>query len=168
MFEKEMPDIQIVVPLVSGTVFNRKVPASVKFLYDRTVEALACSDATAVASGTATLQTALVGIPMVVFYKVSPLTYLIGKLLVSVKFISLVNILSGKEIVKELIQQDARADNVYDELKRILHDEPYRKEMIAGLDKVKEMMKDREPSARVADIIGEVARWKCEHNAATI
>lgn len=168
MFEKKMPDIQIVVPLVSGTVFNRKVPASVKFVYDRTVEALACSDATAVASGTATLQTALVGIPMVVFYKVSPLTYVIGKLLVSVKFISLVNILSGKEIVKELIQQDASADNVYEELKRILHDEPYRKEMIAGLDKVKEMMKDREPSARVADIIGEVARWKSEHNAATI
>ncbi len=168
MIKKEMPDIQVVVPLVSGTVLHINMPEDITVVYDRTVEALACSDATAVASGTATLQTALIGVPMVVFYKVSPVTYFIGKLLVSVKFISLVNILSGKEVVRELIQQDASADNIYAELKRIINDEPYRKKMIAGLENIKEIMKDRKPSARVAEIIGEMAKWKSGNNAATI
>jgi lipid-A-disaccharide synthase len=128
-------------------------------VYDRTVEALACSEAAAVASGTATLQTALVCTPMVVFYKVSPLTYFIGKKMSLVKFISLVNILSDKEVVRELLQQDASADNMYAELIKIINDEPYRNKMINSLDKIREIMKDRTPSVRVAGMVGEIARW---------
>jgi lipid-A-disaccharide synthase len=158
-FKNEYPDIQVVVPLLSGTNLNIGIPAHIKVVYDRTVEALACSEAAAVASGTATLQTALVRTPMVVFYKVSPLTYFIGKKMSLVKFISLVNILSDKEVVRELLQQDASADNMYAELIKIINDEPYRNKMINSLDKIREIMKDRTPSVRVAGMVGEIARW---------
>jgi lipid-A-disaccharide synthase len=158
-FQINFPDIQVIVPLLSGTGLNIKIPDHIKVVYDRTVEALACSEAAAVASGTATLQTALVRTPMVVFYKVSPLTFFIGKRMSLVRFISLVNILSDKEVVKELLQEDASVANIYSELEKIINDEPYRNEMINSLDEIREIMKDRKPSVRVADMVGEIARW---------
>jgi len=158
-FQNNYPDIQVVVPLLSGTDLNIKIPDHIKVVYDRTVETLACSEAAAVASGTATLQTALVSTPMVVFYKVSSLTYFIGKRMSLVKFISLVNLLSDKEVVKELLQEDANADKIYAELEQIIHDEQYRNEMINSLDKIREIFKDRKPSVRVADMVGEIAQW---------
>jgi lipid-A-disaccharide synthase len=158
-FKNEYPDIQFLVPLLSGTDLNGRIPDHIKVVYDRTVAALACSEAAAVASGTATLQTALVRTPMVVFYKVSPLTYFIGKRLSLVRFISLVNILSDKEVVKELLQKDASADNIYTELEKIINDELYRNDMINCLDTIRQIMKDRKPSVRVADMVGEIARW---------
>ena len=158
-FQNDFPDFQIAIPLLSGTDLNIEIPEHIKVVYDRTVDALACSEAAAVASGTATLQTALVGTPMVVFYKVSPLTYFIGKRMSLVRFISLVNLLSDKEVVKELLQEDASADNIYNELEKIINDEPYRIEMINSLDKIRETMKDRKASARVAEMVGEIALW---------
>lgn len=167
-FQNNFPDIQVTVPLLSGTDLNIKIPDHIKVVYDRTVEALACSEAAAVASGTATLQTALVRTPMVVFYKVSPLTYFIGKKMSLVRFISLVNILSDKEVVKELLQEDASADNIYTELEKIINDGPYRNEMINSLDKIREIMKDRKPSVRVADMVGEIAGWESVDNAPSL
>ncbi|MDH3259042.1 MAG: lipid-A-disaccharide synthase, partial [Deltaproteobacteria bacterium] len=69
------PEMQIVVPLVSGSHLTENLPDYVNVIYDRTREAVACSEAAAVASGTATLEAALLGTPMVVFYRVSPLTF---------------------------------------------------------------------------------------------
>jgi lipid-A-disaccharide synthase len=151
--------MQIVVPLVSGSVFTDALPDCVNVVYDFTTEALACSEAAAVTSGTATLETAVVGTPMVVFYKISPLTFFIGKALTSVRFISLVNILSGKEVVKELLQDKANADIIFAELERIIEDRDYRNFMIAGLNKISEMMAGKRPSSRVASIVGEMAGW---------
>ncbi|KPJ98067.1 MAG: hypothetical protein AMK71_12010 [Nitrospira bacterium SG8_35_4] len=153
------PDMQIVVPLVSGSVFPGTLPACMKVVFDSTTEALACADAAAVTSGTATLETAVVGTPMVVFYKISPLTFLIGKMLSSVRFISLVNILSGKEVVKELLQDEANADMIFSELTRIIEDSQYRNSMISSLNAIREMMAGKEPSSRVASIVGEMAGW---------
>jgi lipid-A-disaccharide synthase len=73
------PEIQVVIPLLSGTMVKGDYPDYVNIVYDRTKEALACSDAAAVASGTATLETALLGTPMVVFYRLSPLTFFLGR-----------------------------------------------------------------------------------------
>jgi len=153
------PDMQIIVPLVSGSGLSGTLPDSVRVVYDSTTEALACAEAAAVTSGTATLETAVVGTPMVVFYKISPLTFFIGKLLTSVQFISLVNILSGKQVVKELLQNEANADMVFRELVRILEDGQYRDSMISGLNRIREMMAGKKPSSRVASIIGEMAGW---------
>jgi len=76
-----------------------------------------------VTSGTATLETALLGIPEVVCYKGSPISYQIAKRVIKVKFISLVNLIMDREIVKELIQDAFNPDNLEAELKTILTDE---------------------------------------------
>jgi lipid-A-disaccharide synthase len=155
----ELPETQIVVPLVSGTTINGDLPHYVKVVKDLTVEALACSEVSAVASGTATLQTALLGIPMVVFYKLSPLSIILGRLLVKVKYICLVNILSGREVVKELIHRDATAEKIFHELKRLIYDTEYRQNMIFNLNKIKEVMGHKTASERVASIVGNMAGW---------
>jgi lipid-A-disaccharide synthase len=159
---EEYPDMQIVVPMVSGSRLTEDLPDYVKVVYGRTTEAVACSEASAVASGTATLETALLGTPLVVFYKVSPLTYLLGRLLTrgsSIRFFSLVNILSGEKVVQELLQKEADSKVIFQEIKRMLTDIPYRDRMIRDLHKIRSMMENKKPSARVASIIGEITGW---------
>jgi lipid-A-disaccharide synthase len=153
------PDMQIVVPLVLGSVFTGTLPDYINVIYDSTTETLACSEVAAVTSGTATLETAVVGTPMVVFYKISPITFLIGKALTSVRFVSLVNILSGKEVVKELLQDEANADTIFSELTRIIEDSHYRNSMVSSLDEIRKIMTGKNPSSRVAPIVGEMAGW---------
>jgi len=121
---------------------------------------LALSDVAVIASGTATLQAALLGTPLVVVYKVSPLTYLLGRVLLRTEFISLVNILSGRGVVRELIQGRANAGEIWDELRKIVHDTAYRERMIAALNVIRETFVGRRPSWRVAEIIGEMNGWK--------
>jgi lipid-A-disaccharide synthase len=156
----EFPQVQIVVPLVSGTNLTDNLPDYIKVIYDRTTEAIACSEAAAVASGTATLQTSLLGTPMVVFYRISPLTFHLLKPMVKVKFISLVNLLSGKEVVLELLQKDANPYRIFSELKKILNDHSYRNAMISNLKKIRDIMAGKRPSARVANMVGEIAGWE--------
>jgi len=124
------------------------------------VRALAASDMAIVASGTATLQAALLEVPMVVIYKLSPLTYLFGRLIVKVKHISLVNLLSGKGVVPELLQQRANPEEVIKELKKIMFDIPYREEMISYYRLIKRPFSRKRASQRVAEILVEVAGWE--------
>ena len=88
------------------------------------------SFAAVVTSGTATLETALFNVPQVVVYKVGPLTYRLGKLFVSIKFFSLVNIIAGKEVVKELLQHDL-SEYIKAELYLLLKDNNYRDRMLS-------------------------------------
>ncbi len=156
---REFPEMQIIIPLVAGAGIDGDIPNYIKVIYDRTTEAVACSEAAAVASGTVTLETALLGIPMVVFYKLSPLTFFLGKLLIKVNFISLVNILSGGGVVVELIQKNATPENIFSELKRILTIDEYRYNMISKLQRIKEIMGRKTASANVASIVGKLTGW---------
>ncbi|MBI4827175.1 MAG: lipid-A-disaccharide synthase [Nitrospirae bacterium] len=155
----ELPDFQIVIPLAEGSESPEGVKSYITVFRNRTREAVACSAVSLVASGTATLETALLGTPMAVFYIVSPLTYSLAKLLVKVRYASLVNILSGKEVVRELIQKDATTDNIFREIKRIIEDKPYKDEIISNLKKVRDVMTGKNPSNRVAAMAGEIAGW---------
>ena len=160
MLHRELPYMQIVIPLAQESSLTGEIlPHYVTVVKGRTRESVACSEVSAVASGTATLETALLGTPMTVFYKLSPLTFFFGKLLIKVKFVSLVNILSGREVVKELIQAKATAGNIFSEIKKILRDDKYRQEMIVNLNRIKEIMGKKTASARVAGMIGELAGW---------
>ncbi len=89
---------------------------------NNTYELLKKAKAALVTSGTATLETALFGVPEVVCYKGSRVSYFLAKRLIKVKYISLVNLIMDKEVVKELIQQDFTAKNLRQELSRILND----------------------------------------------
>jgi len=124
------------------------------------VKALAASDMAVVASGTATLQTAFLEVPMVVVYKMSPLEFQIGKRIINVKHISLANILAGKEVVVELLQERANPGETIKELKKIMFDIEYRGNMINQFKKIKGPFIGKKASQRVADIILEMVIWR--------
>ncbi len=155
----EFPDLQIIIPVLPGILFDEILPEYIKVIYDRTATAVACAEVSAVASGTATLEAALLGTPMVVFYKLSSLTFFLARLLVRVRFISLVNLLSGKEVVVELIQKNATSEKIFSEMRRILVDHEYRQTMISHLQKIREIMGEKKASMHVASMVGKLAGW---------
>jgi lipid-A-disaccharide synthase len=159
MIREEMPDFQVVIPVTPETDLTHDIPEDITVLRGQTREALASSEASAIASGTATLEAALLGTPMVVFYRLSVLSFLIAKLLIHVKHISLVNILAGQEIVRELIQKQATPSSVFQELRRILAEGPDRLRMIVDLKRIREVMGEKKTSSRVAEIVGVMAGW---------
>jgi lipid-A-disaccharide synthase len=124
---KEFPDYQFVIAQAPGISedFYRKFYSNqfknVSTVSDGTYQLLSEATAALVTSGTATLETALFGVPQVVCYKGSDLSYQIAKRLVKIKFISLVNLIMDKEVVKELIQNELTVYNLTRELNYLLH-----------------------------------------------
>lgn len=120
---------------------------------------LAFSRAAVVASGTATVEAALAGTPFVVVYRLAPLTWLLGRRLVSLDTFAMPNLIAGRKIVPELIQGGFTAASVVRELNAILPDGPARKQMLAGLQEVRAKLRDRDdseaPAVRAArEILG--------------
>jgi lipid-A-disaccharide synthase len=113
-------------------------------------EALKASDAAMVASGTATLETALMLVPMVIVYKLSFASYLFAKVLVGVRDVGLPNIIVGKRIVKELIQNDASPGAIAKEIVDILRNDSKRAMIKEGLEDVKERVGEAGASERAA------------------
>jgi lipid-A-disaccharide synthase len=122
----------------------------------QTDDVLNACDAVVTASGTATVQTALHGKPMVVLYKLSPTTYRLGRGLAKVDMYAMVNLIAGRRIVVELIQDDCTPEAVTTEAVRILNDEPYRAEMVAALDDVRRQLGGPGASDRAAQAILEM------------
>jgi lipid-A-disaccharide synthase len=165
--DPEINDYQFCIPLALNTDEKRYSShlealrqEGVTLKKGESVRVLAASDMAVVASGTATLQTAFLEVPMVVIYKLSPVTYQLGKMILDVKYISLVNILSGREVVTELLQNSANSKNIIKGLKKITFDTNYRKEMLSYYRLIKEPFSDKRASQRVAEIIMEMAGWK--------
>lgn len=102
----------------------------IKCVRNETYPLLVNADAALVTSGTATLETALFNVPEVVCYKGGQISYLIARSLVKVKYISLVNLIMDKMVVRELIQNELNASTISSELKSLLYDENYRNEML--------------------------------------
>jgi lipid-A-disaccharide synthase len=103
--------------------------------------ALAHSRAGIIASGTATVEAAMMEIPFVMVYRVTPLTYLLGRWTVKVPHFAMVNLIAGEEVVPELVQQDFTAERVAAELKRIIPDGAPRQRTIEGLKRVKRLLR---------------------------
>jgi lipid-A-disaccharide synthase len=114
-----------------------------------------------VASGTATVEAAMMNLPFVMVYRVSPLTYLLGKPRVKVPRFAMVNLIAEKEIVPELVQQDFTAANVVARLQEILKEGPARERMLEGLSQVRDKLRGhvsasgpaQHPADRAAEII---------------
>jgi lipid-A-disaccharide synthase len=118
------------------------------------------SRAAVVASGTATVEAALTGTPFIVVYRLSPLTWLLGRRLVSVDTFAMPNLIAGRRVVPELIQSGFTAENVVRELTAILADGPARRQMQEGLQEVQQRLRDKEggesPAMRAArEILGK-------------
>lgn len=124
----------------------------VAFINNQTYDLLSVSYAALVASGTATLETALFKIPQVVCYKGSAISYQIAKRIITLKYISLVNLIMDREVVKELIQYDFTAKNLKNELTKIL-DESYRKKMFESYYELEQKLGGKGASEKTAKLI---------------
>ena len=119
-------------------------------------QSLAACDMAVVASGTATLEAAIMGIPMVIAYRVSPISYWVGKIMVRVPHIGLVNLVAGEEIVPELIQGEVTPERIAEEALTILMAGQRRENMIKKLGEVKEKLGEGGASERTAGMAIEM------------
>ena len=117
-------------------------------------------DVIACASGTATLEIGLLEVPMTIVYRIAPLSYFILSRLVKIDHIGLVNIIPGKEVVREFIQQDATADNVSYELIRLLDDRDYYRNMKHELSQIRAQLGGGNGSKNVARLAFDMLNGK--------
>jgi len=139
---------------IPGEFYDRIIrDGSVQIVYGQLPDLLYNSEVALVTSGTATLETALIGTPEVVCYKAAALSYLIAKMIVNVKHISLVNLVMDKEIVKELVQFEFTVKNLKKELELILRDQDYRETMIKNYADLNDKLGGTGASAKAAEIM---------------
>jgi lipid-A-disaccharide synthase len=124
----------------------------VRIIKDKRYEAMASCDAAMAASGTLTMELAILKVPMVVCYRVSLLTYLLAKPFIKVRFASLVNLVAGREVVPELLQQQVTLDNIYREILPLLINDAARDAMKAYLTDVCGQLGEPGASKRAADL----------------
>lgn len=155
---KQIPDIQFLLPL-ADTLEEKTIAdilaghnLKVHIISGHTYDAISCTDMAIVASGTATLETALLGIPMIIIYKISALTYLIGKMIIKVKNIGIVNIIAGKTIVPELIQQEANGQRIATEALAILTNSAIKQKMIGELAEIRAKLGNPGAAIRAAKL----------------
>ncbi|MGF1546746.1 MAG: lipid-A-disaccharide synthase [Thiotrichales bacterium] len=149
------PQLQFVVPVAPGLdrawVSGLLPPEPpIQLAHGASYDAMQLCAAILTASGTATLETALMDVPMALAYQVAPLSYAILRRLIKIPDIGLVNIVAGRRIVQEFVQHGATADAIAPELLRLLEDNAYRAEIHAGLAAVREKLGDDQGSKRVA------------------
>jgi lipid-A-disaccharide synthase len=131
----------------------------VKIIYNKTYELLAIAEVALVKSGTSTLEAALIGTPQVVCYKAGYLSYYLARLLVKIRFVSLVNLLMDREVVKELIQDDLNPQKIVKELNTIIKGGWKREIMKNNYAELRKMMGDPGVSDRVAaDMYKSISR----------
>ncbi len=154
----QFPDYQFVVAGVSNLPLNlyqqslAQLP-SVKLVMDSAYDLLYVASSALVTSGTATLETALFNVPQVVCYETSTLSYQIGKRLISVPFISLVNLIANKEVVKELIQDQLNEANLKQELAAITSNKPNRELLLNDYARLHQLMGEAGASERAANLM---------------
>ncbi len=140
---KGLEDYQFVIagaPSQSREIYEKSLEGNgIPIIFSQTCELLQQSKAALVASGTATLETAILNVPQVVCYRIEAgwLGGLIKRMIVKAPFISLVNLITGREVVKELFQETCTPKNVGDELERILKDSIYRDNMLRGYEEMR-------------------------------
>lgn len=130
--------------------FYQSLQKDVQVVYGETYELMFNAKAAIVTSGTATLETALFKVPEVVCYKGSQISYMIARRLIKVKFISLVNLIMDREVVKELIQNECRPDTIRAELERLLQDEAYIAQLKSDYDLLEQKLGGGGASQKVA------------------
>ena len=158
---EKVPDIQFVVaraPNLDDGLFEPfgLSQVTLRIADMQTDEVLNAADAVVTASGTATVQTALHGKPMVVVYKLSPMTYRIGRRMARVDTYAMVNLIAGERIVKELIQDECTPEAVAAEAVALITDADYRRRMIGALEGVRARLGGPGASDRAAEAVLDV------------
>tara|TARA_R110001592_G_scaffold244008_3_gene505278 strand:+ start:583 stop:1701 length:1119 start_codon:yes stop_codon:yes gene_type:complete len=152
--QQTLPDARFIAPVVNedraaqAREIVKDFPLDIRVggMYDTLSTARFCM----VASGTATLETALFGVPMVIMYKVTPVTYWLARCLVDIRHIGIVNILAGREIVPEFIQGDIETERILPKALALINPTPERAQMLNDLQEVHAMLGDGGASAKAA------------------
>jgi lipid-A-disaccharide synthase len=159
-----LPDSQFILPQADSIGDElledhmRQSTVKITVIKNQPYDVIQCCDVVMTTSGTATLEIALLTVPMVITYKLSAVTYWLGRWLVKTPFIGLPNIVLGKGVVKELIQHEATAENLAAEVKRILTDKAYADEMCVNLSRVKEQLGQGGGSKNMAELALEMLK----------
>lgn len=160
LLRNSFSDIQFVLPLASSLSENDILPylknsaINIKIISENIYNLISVCDAIIAASGTVTLEIALVGTPMVIVYKIFPPYFPIKKI-INIDHIGLCNIVAGKEIVKELLQQHANPKEIYAEINHILTNDNYKNNMRKELLQVKNLLTN-EKSENFAGLISQM------------
>lgn len=137
---KQFPENTFVVAAIRELSADLYAPLqglpNIRFVFEETYDLLHHSRAAVVTSGTATLETGLFRVPQAVVYKATALEYAIGSRVVSVDYISLVNLIANAPVIREFLQQAASVENVKAELNLLLAEGPYREEILSGYEQV--------------------------------
>lgn len=137
---------------------------SIQVIEGETWDALACAELALAASGTVTIEAALLDVPMITFYKVTALSWWLGRLLVSVPFYSMVNLVADKKIVPELMQKHMTGERLAAETSRLLDDSAARQAMREELARVREKLSvNRDPLEYAADLIEKTVMETISH-----
>jgi len=158
----ELPDTQFILPQadsISDALLHTYLSSSacrISVIKNQPYDVMQCCDVIMTTSGTATIEVALMAIPMVITYKLAAITYWLGRWLVNTPFIGLPNIVLGKLAIKELIQQAATSENIIAEVKRILLDKPYADAMHENLFLVKKQLGQGGGSKNMANLALEM------------
>jgi len=159
LLQKEIPDLQFVIPLAPGftetslSPWMKNSPVEVKLIEGWTYDVMNLSELLILASRTATLEGAILGKPMIIIYKVSLLSYLVGRAMVQVNHIGLVNLVAGEGIAPELIQKDVNPETISKEALRILKDSGLQKRMVESMQEVRQRLGNPGAAQRAARIV---------------
>ncbi len=162
LIHRRKPQVKFLLPIAPSLpreVFESRLAQTglpIHLLDENIYEVATACDAVLTVSGTVTLQLALVATPMAILYKISPLSYAIGKRLVKISFAGLTNIVAGREIVREFIQDAAEPSAMCDEINRLLDDDSYSSDVREKLNEVKQLLGSPGCSERVVGIIGNL------------
>lgn len=155
---KQFPNYQFVIacaPSLPMSYYKGIIgdKANVRLVLNRTYQLLQLSSAAMVTSGTATLETALFDVPEVVCYKANRISYIIARQLAKVRFISLVNLIMDREVVKELIQGDLTSENIANELRSLLASSKRQKKLLEDYEELKFVLGNAGASDNAAETI---------------
>lgn len=149
-----------------GNTFSERIRgSSIQVIEDATWDALCHAEMALAASGTVTIEAALLGCPLVTFYKVNALSWILGRWLVRAPFLSMVNLVAGRKIAPELIQGEMTGEKIAAEAIRLLDDEAAMDAMRAGLNEVAvKLASERDPMELVAEWVEKVVHEKVSGN----
>lgn len=166
--QAQHPDVEYYLP-VAGGIDRSKLEEMIKdagievhLTESNTYDLMSIGEFALATSGTVVLESAIMGLPCIVLYRMSPLTYLVGRLMVHVEFISLPNILTGRAVIPELLQDDVTPERIFSEAERFFSEDGYGENVRAGLREAVEALGSPGGTKRVAECIYESAKNKTE------
>jgi lipid-A-disaccharide synthase len=171
LISADYPDLKCILPL--APTISRDLVQSllgrasfhIKITSQGIYRALRACDLAMVASGTATLETAIMEVPMIILYRVSPISYWLGKMVIRVPHIGLVNLIAGEKVVPELIQGDVTPEKIVTEALAILQAGKKKEIMLRKLREIKQKLGKGGASERTAAIALQMVKRRGQYNS---